>query len=126
MNIHTLDGDALNWAVAHVLGAGSVAGAYIDGGLLVTRDDLAHPRWAPVGNPAQGQPLMEEHGVSVSLVGEGESKWWAATSDPRDEETFGPTGPTQLTAAMRAIVLKFTGEDIDEIYIPDAYVSGKA
>lgn len=88
VSIHTLKGEALNWAIKQL----------------------------PASNMTQGYDLLFESGVSIihSKI-EPDEPFWATRGDTRDEETLGVSGSTAMEAGLRCLVYDHFG---DEMSVP--------
>jgi hypothetical protein len=109
MKTSELTGAALDWAVAKCEGPNSVAACYYDeDDLPMCRDEAPHMEWRPSTDWAQGGPIIEREGLSITQqVGR-----WAAQTD---DDLFA-YGPTPLVAAMRCYVASKLG---DEVNVPE-------
>lgn len=79
-------------------------------------------QFSPSTNWAQGGPIIEREGISVSHCKhgvEGVDAWWATGGPTGEEETLGLFGPTPLIAAMRCFVASKLG---DEVEVPEELV----
>lgn len=127
-----LTGVALDWAVAHAM-------QYVTHSTLGWTVTLPVPSVPPGATPplpfpknfspstrwAQGGPLVEiemvEHGMSTSAL-DYRKGGFAAYYWSDDFVELEGTGPTPLIAAMRALVWRKLGDEVD---VPDEFVEVK-
>lgn len=104
VDVQKLEGVALDWAVAAVLGFKFDEGEiFIKDGMVVTRTG-ARPweYWAPSRNWGQCGPQLEKHCIELTI---GEDDYFARrTATSRYESCPVWSGHTMLIAACRAIV----------------------
>lgn len=108
MKTSELTGAALDWAVGRETFQDVMIGA--SGTLYIV---LGHTpvEWKPSTNWAQGGPIVEEYGISVSKVKAIKTwHWVAGLSLPSKAPSYGPT---PLVAAMRAYISLKLGNEIE-------------
>ena len=102
-NVKYLKGPALDWAVAKCLGRSR---AY-----LIPEDFEDYQKEGLMlysSSWAQGGPIIEKHRINIVTTDDG----WAACYDT-DEPAFYVDGYTPLVAAMRRIVFRVLGGEVD-------------
>lgn len=110
MTVALLIGPALDWAVAKALGHVEDCCSWL---YESTVEEVADSTsWRPSTDWATGGPLIEKHGISVvyepSMLYGDDARWKAC------EEGVEPTyGPTPLVAAMRRLVERVLGVEIE-------------
>lgn len=107
----TLAYERLDWAVAKSMGfkisEGDPMWALGDQRYGVAgRDVTGFPLFQPSGKPELAQWLMEVEGIGVREIGEGH--WTAMAQD----QSCVVNGPDMLTAGLRAIVMRHSGEKV--------------
>lgn len=124
MRADTIEADALAWAAARAAGYHDVLiTAYEDAGtpeecfFRPTKYDAQGNevcgggiRWKPHQSWQQGGPLLQRARIEVSPVGVDEDGGWTARDASNAVTT---TGPTALVAAMRCLVKKAFGNEVD-------------
>jgi hypothetical protein len=111
----TLSGPALAWAVAKVVGKKPrVFDGRKYGGSIKIKVKDEEEYWAPHERWDQGGPLMEAWQVDIAFC---KAAILASLQLPNKLLYVIQPGPTILTAAMRCIVAKGAG---DEVNIPKA------
>ena len=105
--VASLEGAALDWAVAKAEGIELSNGCYnrllVDGRMSAGQKMLTP--YNPLTNWAQGGPIIEREKMTLEWTGE---DWMAYIR--HDEEYFGPT---PLTAAMRCYVASVLGDEVE-------------
>lgn len=112
-----LTGAAFDWAVAKCEGKEAARVQGLGGAVRLFRSVGYDPTpWQPTINWAQGGPIIEREGITVSQEG----YWWSAYFRNNLFEDDGSehwqTGPTPLIAAMRCYVASKLGDEVD---VPD-------
>lgn len=104
VDVHKLEGQALDWAVAAVLDFKFEEGEiYIKDGMVVTRTRTQPwAYWAPSRIWSQCGPLLEKHYIEL-LIGEDDYLARRTMTNPYESEPVW-NGHTMLIAACRAIV----------------------
>jgi hypothetical protein len=116
MKIKTLEGAALDWAVAKCEGVSMIGH---QGFVWDAYNNLA--AFEPSINWAQAGPIIERERITLAY-GEDEKDWFACIGDSRRFDNDTPdglekvVGPTPLLAAMRCYVASNLG---DEVEIPE-------
>lgn len=108
-----LTGPALDWAVARCENAGAaMVETHSRGRVLLLADTTEYNEpgetYSPSTNWAQGGPIIEREGITISR-GFGGGYWWAV----HDKNELEVHGPTPLVAAMRCYVASVMGDEID-------------
>jgi hypothetical protein len=121
MNTSELTGAALDWAVARCEGL-LCFGYRTDGKRFAVEDsDGQVEGFMPATDWAQGGPIIEREGISLTSYLDEEDPYWIGSVECRYKD-FNATayyeeyGPTPLIAAMRCYVVSKLGDTID---IPD-------
>ena len=116
MKTSELSGAALDWAVLMAEGWSAIT-ATDNGGteLWVHKDGkYKNPKlYHPSNNWMQGGPIIEREKIGVDCDDQGV---WFASYDLSAGTSWGATGTTPLTAAMRCYVASKLG---DEVQIPE-------
>ena len=113
-----LQGMALDWAVAQAVGEQITLTMCFgtDSAGMVPWSEKRRKPYAPSTNWAQGGPLTDKYDMEIMLQDEDPDWWFASTGAHRSKARGMAYGPSRLIAAMRAIVKKEFG---DEVEIPD-------
>jgi hypothetical protein len=121
MNTSELTGAALDWAVARCEGL-LCFGYRTDGKRFAVEDsDGQVEGFMPATDWAQGGPIIEREGISLTSYLDEEDPYWIGSVECQ-YKNFNATayyeeyGPTPLIAAMRCYVVSKLGDTID---IPD-------
>ena len=117
MKTSELIGPALDWAVAKCEFVGTPPFIIVSGCIYTIEGD----NWNPSTDWAQGGPIIEREGVSVSKYATSlnqppEAAWFASEWNDDVNMEHIQEGPTALVAAMRCYVASKLG---DEIEIPE-------
>ena len=118
MKTSELTGAALDWAVAKCEGPNSVASCYYDGDTPLWLEEAPENEWLPSTNWAQGGPIIEREGISLTSYLDEEDPYWIGSVECQ-YKGFNATayyeecGPTPLIAAMRCYVASKLGDDVD-------------
>jgi hypothetical protein len=105
MKTSELTGAALDWAVAKCEGFVKVAIWTDHIGICKKYSFEDQVRWAPSTDWAQGGPIIEREGLTLTH----QADLWAAQTDA---DLFA-YGPTPLIAAMRCYVASKLGDEVD-------------
>lgn len=117
VKVATLIGEPLDWAVSTFLGS-------MPPGWL-TVDNFRHARgYGELSfstNWSQGGPLSESHFIESDITAcgvhsEGPFELWTAYKHSEGEDIIQASGPTELVAKMRCLVMFRKGAEVD---IPD-------
>lgn len=108
VDVSTLTGPALDWAVARALGKRPSMFIFQRDGKLAIEHNYSTD-WA------QGGPIIERERIDVFSIANG--KGWCAQSDVR---VFNGYGPTPIIAAMRCYVASKLGPTVE---IPEELLS---
>lgn len=138
--VKKLAGQALNWAVARVLGMNPQVGERLHPMPDAEPDTAQHycelvttvfvyansklvdeNEFDPVNNYAQGGPLLDQYRISTEIAGDG---WGALFNDCFDRKTQSKVliGHTRLEAGLRCIIMNVHG---DSVYVPAELVDLK-
>lgn len=126
VNVDTLNGKALDYAVA--LALPNVA-AWIDGDNVYTANTGSMP-FNPTNNWDHAGPVIENENITVCgpviyRIGPEQHafprKDWRAMKQHEDETTIHANGPDLRTAALRVLVKAYRGREVE---IPDNFVQG--
>ena len=123
---------ALDWAVAHAMqyvthdALGWTVTLPVPGEPPTTTPPLPFPKnFSPSTRWAQAGPLLQaemmEHGMSLSSIDHEQGKFAAYYWSDSFDEVEG-VGPTPLIAAMRALVRRKLGDEVD---VPYEFVEAK-
>ena len=117
-----LTGAALDWAVANCAG---VTVEYVNDGITQCLLMPMGGRFNPSANWAQGGPIIEREGLSLTSYLAEEDPYWIGSVECQ-YKNFNATayyeeyGPTPLIAAMRCYVASKLGDTVD---IPDELIN---
>ena len=124
MKTSELTGAALDWAVARCEGL-LCFGYRTDGKRFAVEDsDGQVEGFMPATDWAQGGPIIEREGISLTSYLDEEDPYWIGSVECQ-YKNFNATayyeeyGPTPLIAAMRCYVVSKLGDTID---IPDEFL----
>ncbi len=113
---HTLEGAALDWAVA----TADRHDEWSDDGLqplrwfdISDRESERRP-YEPSSQWAHGGEIIAQAHIDLKYCGDDNPPYWGAVAfQPSSRSRQGATGPTALVAAMRAFVLSRLGETVE-------------
>lgn len=106
-----LEGAALDWAVAKAVGEKYSRISHFTGDVNAIYEEL----FQPSSDWEEGGPLIEKYMPSLDF--DGEFLWWSVISTVKP--WVFAKGKTPLIAAMRAIVVRELGDEVD---VPDELI----
>ena len=118
MKTNELTGAALDWAVAKCEGPNSVASCYYDDDAPLWLEEAPEPEWKPSTDWAQGGPIIEREGISLTSYLDEKDPYWIGSVECQYRDFnaiayYEECGPTPLIAAMRCYVASKLGDSLD-------------